>query len=764
MRTVSSFVRALSLALLSALGGAGAALAQPVTQTIALEMSLTGAGAFNGLPSVEGARLAVAEANRDAGEVPVQISVTDDKSSPAHAIAVAKEIAASGAVAEVGPIITVAAMATGPVFAKAGLAAIDPTATGDAVPLAGTTYQAIFNASAMGIALGNYLAYVLHGQCAAVLYQNDAHGQPIDGGFAKAAGRLHIAVNSYPFVDDAGRDGAVASAMQIAAASACYPAIVLGMQPGEAVTVIEALRRGGFMGPILSSNTIADDNFAKLFASTEEEQADPGFFTNNLYAAAPMIFDSADAATLAFAQRFHARFGHAPAWAAMQSYDATMLAIAAVRDAARSGSNAPIALRRQAALAYLATLNSADNAYPGVAAPIWFTTGRGREQPLRIGSFQGGLFVSAPLQLVPVAQPDAAQIKSGELRHVGHGYARIQQVVYAGMYLNEVQRLDIAANSFTADFYLWLRYAPAQNIGGQDPSQISFPDLVSGTFNPGAPVAARSLADGSVYKLWHVRGSFKNDFDLHRYPFDRQRLIIRLFNATADSSRIVYVLDRQSFPEISGMAAPPTENAGDAEAAEPKAAFAPPPSKFVLEAAPDAFRDLTQWNPRSVQEVRSNLVTLSALGDPVLVGQERQRELSGFALSVDVERRMFTALSKSLLPLALITLIMFSSLYFAPLLVKEKVTVAVTGALSGVVLQTSLNTQLGAVGYSMVIDDIFYVYFALSLLCIVSVLVAERYRSAGDGKAAVRTEIASRVMFAFIVVATGVAVYGSQNW
>jgi hypothetical protein len=91
------------------------------------------------------------------------------------------------------------------------------------------------------------------------------------------------------------------------------------------------------------------------------------------------------------------------------------------------------------------------------------------------------------------------------------------------------------------------------------------------------------------------------------------------------------------------------------------------------------------------------------------------------------------------------------------------VTVAVSGALSGAVLLAALNTQLGTVGYTMAVEYIFYVYFALSLLCIVAVLTAERYRTAGKGKIAVRTENISRALFAFLVIATAIAVLASQD-
>jgi hypothetical protein len=43
------------------------------------------------------------------------------------------------------------------------------------------------------------------------------------------------------------------------------------------------------------------------------------------------------------------------------------------------------------------------------------------------------------------------------------------------------------------------------------------------------------------------------------------------------------------------------------------------------------------------------------------------------------------------------------------------------------------------------------------------VLTAERYRTAGKGKIAVRTELVSRALFAFLVAATAIAVLASQN-
>jgi len=296
---------------------------------------------------------------------------------------------------------------------------------------------------------------------------------------------------------------------------------------------------------------------------------------------------------------------------------------------------------------------------------------------------------------------------------------------------------------------------------------------VRGNFDAKRPVAQGDLDDGTTYRLWQITGDFKNDYDLHHYPADRQTLVMRFFNARAASDRIVYVQDRRS-SGASSWSAPGTSTTANLGATAAHAATASPESAvgaamgdagaaaFDSPVAPEAFRNLTQWTPVRADEGRDNLVTQSALGDPRLVGFERIRELSGFNFSVELRRRVFATLAKTLLPLGLMALIMYASLHFPIALVKEKVTVAITGALSGAVLLSSINAQLGNIGYVIAIEYGFYAFFALCLLCIVAVLAAERLRGAGRQSMAITVERSGRNLFAagfLAMLAAGWLVY-----
>jgi hypothetical protein len=243
---------------------------------------------------------------------------------------------------------------------------------------------------------------------------------------------------------------------------------------------------------------------------------------------------------------------------------------------------------------------------------------------------------------------DPGEVASGAVVDIGGGrFARRQQVVYTGVYLNEIPRVDIAQSTFTADFYLWVRFARDAGAGAADPTEIDFPDLVRGSFDPNRPTRQGDLEDGTTYRLWPMHGDFKNDYDLRRYPFDRQHLTVRFFNARADSTRLAYVEDQGS-PEGGTPAAFVTPQGEDRPFGAIAATLAGLPTDALKNVSPDAFRNLTQWRPVHASERRDNVVIKSGLGDPRLVGLERVLELSGFQVVIELHRRIPTTLVQDL--------------------------------------------------------------------------------------------------------------------
>ena len=708
-----------------------------------LPIAEANAGMF-GAPVLNGIELAVEEAN--ASKLwPIALKVYDYTGDIDLAKQQASQILDSQAKLAVGPTFSTTSLAVGPIFAGASLASLTPTATADSITQNRTTFRTIFKNSDQGEILADYLVKGLKYSRAAVFIVDNAYGQTLQQGFQQAAAQLDLDPQYFVFTTE---QEALQMAEEVVADPDPPPVVLLTLAP-EGMAILTSLRRQGVTSPFLGGDAFADELVIEELAEQPEEQEQPGYFSNNLYALAPVIMDSANAETLAFAETYKQRFEREPTWTAVAGYDAAKLAVKAVREVApRFETNRSLRVSRFQVVNQLLSLDSLERAEPGLLGPFLFDEQQSRQQAIRVGKFNNGHFDSAPIQILPVLEPKPEELASGEVFEQSPGkYAREQKVVYTGVYINEISRVDIANSSFEADFYLWLRFAGEVSTDSTDPTDLIFPSMIGGSFNHDEPVERLQLSDGSQYWLWRVRGEFRNDFDLKSYPFDSQTLSLPFSNARSSLEQIVYVIDRRSDQGPSETAL--TANSAPNLELETGPTVVPHNTHSV--ASPQAFRQLSRWKALEAIARRDNLVTNSALGNPELVGVERQRELSGFLVTVEIERRALTTLAKSLLPLLIMSLILFASLFFPAELTNQKVTVAVTGALSGAVLLTNINNQLGGIGYTIALEYVFYLFFLLTLSAIVSAMLSTKLRVANRAKLAKRIERFTRLFFVAII-------------
>jgi ABC-type branched-subunit amino acid transport system substrate-binding protein len=699
---------------------------------IAAMLCLTGDERPFGQATLEGIQLALDEANARGIGPRIALKTYDEASTVEGGKRAAAEVVASRAPFVLGSVFSFLSLVEGPMLAQGGIASL-ATATSDLITQNPTTFRVLFKNSDQGELLANYINRVLGLRRVAAISIDDGYGRTLKSGFEAGATRLGLDATYYVFKTEVEAQKAV----EDIAADPTRPAVVLLMLDGVGARVLPALRRSGVTAPILGADSFGDETFSDRLAHEPEEQRRRGALSDGMYSVSPILLDSANAETLAFADRYRARYAHDPSWNATAGYDLGLLSAAAVRSLAKLGK-VDTAATRSAALAYFQSLDSPAQAVPGILGPIWFDQDHGRVQGVRIARLAGGHLESAPLQIVPVTKPSASELVSGAVFEMAPGhYGRLQQVVYAGVYLNEISHVDLARSSFGADFYLWLRFAKDAGPDGLDATDINFPNMLSGSFNSNRPAEQGEMPDGTVYRLWRVQGEFRNDYDLHDFPFDRQRLELPFFNARGASDRIVYVVDRRT---LAGGAVP--------DSASPDSA----PQQHPPIASPTAFTDLTQWQALGGTERRENLVTNSSLGDPRRVNTESYRELSGFIATFDVKRLALSTVVKTLMPLLLMTLIIYTTLHFPPVLIKEKVTVAITGALSGAVLLTAINSQLGSIGYTIAIEYAFFVFFGLTTFTIVAALVAQHLRHVKREQMAVATERLTRLVFALAIV------------
>jgi branched-chain amino acid transport system substrate-binding protein len=681
-------------------------------------------------------RLYVDQVNR-AGGVDgrrIDVLVFDDEGDDAQARERAQEITKSRAVIVLGHCRSGNAIAASPYYHAVRMPAITGNVGTDRVTVDNPYYfRTVFNNSAAASATAHYSRLVLDHQQASIIYTADELGRTLraafeetfkdDGGVIK-----HVWLyDARPAQRETSRRAIVDALANDAGAGVVYLALI----DTQAVDLIVDIRRRNPNIAMIGSHSLGSESFAKFFDAYPEEQRQPGYFTDGLYAASPLVYDSASAETRLFLEQYQQRYGSVPSWRAPKYYEAAIAAIHAIDAANIQNTTASLEDDRRRIWEQLTALvDHPAAALKGLTGPLYFDRQRNSVQPVRIGWFSKQQFISAPVQLAPISNHASIDLDverpANKVLLVGDHYAWRQQIVYTGIDINQISRLDQAQGTFRVDFYLWFRYA-----GEPDVADAVFPDAVELDFDWKAPLAAKTIA-GLNYRLYRVRGEFKTVFDFHDYPFDEQLLSLRMQHKRLTREQVVYVID------TFGLRLP----------REPE-----------VDAA--AFRALESWAFRGVRYSQDTLSSHSTRGDPAAFEEATPIDFSNFTVVATLQRRTSVFLIKTLLPLALLVLLVYMSLHFSADKHRDRVAVGVTALLAGAVMLTSIGTQLGEIGYTTAIEYGFYVFFGLCLFCILVALHSERLALNKQHAAAARLGVWSRVVYVLVVVAT-VAVYAVQ--
>ena len=510
--------------------------------------------------------------------------------------------------------------------------------------------------------------------------------------------------------------------------------IVVGCSIDVSPEIVKAIRRRGIRA-MLVIGAAGSDTYASNFIDEPEERAHPGFFTSNMFTTASIMFDTVGSLGQQFAEDYTAATGKRPSWFSAGGNDAMRLMVEALRRAHLGNTTASKAEDREKVRTALASIDGPDQAVPGLDGPLFFNAGRDMPRSLRFAYYDRGRLVSAPLQLVAVQHPDLVdlikELRAGNIINIGPDFFWVQHVVYAGIDIAHLNHIDVKGGSFNADLYVWLRYSG----DSADPTHIEFPDLDVATlpppFDPDKPQEQGELDDLN-YRLYRFTGDFKAVFDLHDYPFDTQDLIVRFQNDEQPREQVAYVIDQFGLRLHRPDPTPPAQRS--------------------------AFSDLQLWHATDVRYFVHALSISSTQGKPAFFDNDNRNEYGGFDTAITVHRDVFAFMVKTLVPLFLLVLVVFATLFFPSSLTKERTTIPVTGILTSAVLLISINNQLPSLGYTIALEYIFYVFFGLCLTAMCAGFLSEILRNKKYHGHAIAVDQIARGVYSTVVLVT-VAVF-----
>jgi hypothetical protein len=250
--------------------------------------------------------------------------------------------------------------------------------------------------------------------------------------------------------------------------------------------------------------------------------------------------------------------------------------------------------------------------------------------------------------------------------------------VKVGIYLNDVQSIDLHLHNYMVDFYIWFRWT------NPDIDPIASMEFVNNSESWGTMMTdgfekPEKMPDGSLYQFKHIQGKLSRKMDLHDYPFDKQIVQMIIEDSSSDAAQLQYVVDKVSVNtelKLPGfLYSDPTLMASD-------------------------YKHQTDF------------------------GDSRTADASTYSrltFDLPISRPHVNAFLKNILPIILAVVCCSMVFLLHPSLVDSRFQIAVIALLSIVGLQMSSSQDLPTIEYMTLLDNL-YVIGYLFCICVVAAL------------------------------------------
>ncbi len=477
----------------------------------------------------------------------IELDYYVDNNNKTQAEAVAKQIVKDNrAILVIGHNYSSTSSVAGPIYAQNAIPAISYSATNPKVTQNNPWYfRTIFNDASQGSFLAYYALKNLNYDHITIIYEPDNYGAFLAQVFeenaylngAKRVQSFKLNMNAPDEFKYRELHAAITSDKEQAGL------IFMATHSSEGIKLVKLLRDAGVKNPIMGPDAFYSTAFIHGFDDEAKELNNPGYYTNGIFLSAPIVFDVANAEAQQLKRQYLEAYGELPDWASAYGYD-TAKVLAAVIASSQGRFNhtaSSLADRREAVQRALAELNSPQNAVQGVTGLNYFDQNGDAVKPIFIAVLHDKRVVSGLSQYKDVPNVDEVtnleqQLASGSIIELADRYMYKMSVVFTGVKLHHIRRIDTQQHTSELDFTLWFRYR-----GDFDPSALEFSNSIDDISLPAPYMESES---GNIrYKAFRIKGLFRNDFmdDIQR----RGQISIgfALRNTEMDRNTLLYARD-----------------------------------------------------------------------------------------------------------------------------------------------------------------------------------------------------------------------------
>jgi len=265
--------------------------------------------------------------------------------------------------------------------------------------------------------------------------------------------------------------------------------------------------------------------------------------------------------------------------------------------------------------------------------------------------------------------------------------------VTVGVYVQNVQAVDLSTNSFSADFYIWLRW---RNPDIDAPAGVEVQNVFENWALTKTEVypEPRKQPDGSLVWLGRYQGNFNSPLSVSDYPFQSQTLRFVFEEAILNVDQLVYV-----------------------------------PDKDPITVNPDIT--LAGYNFGKPSIALDSHTYPTSFGD--VESAPHDRTYTRVVVEIPVTSPVTSGIFKTILPLLIVLIAAALGVIIPASYVDSKVNVPITALIALVAMQFGVSSALPEVGYLPMIDLIYLLaYTAVTAMLGSAVIGAWRFKQQGE--------------------------------
>ena len=228
--------------------------------------------------------------------------------------------------------------------------------------------------------------------------------------------------------------------------------------------------------------------------------------------------------------------------------------------------------------------------------------------------------------------------------------------IIVGIWLVNIEKVDLAASSYRLDFYLWFWF---------NSSEISLDDVKEFEFVNGFPTKYEISANETLgYLEYRVRGDFIKTFDFSRYPYETHTLTIEIEHKNLNASFIIFEAD--------------------------------------LTSTVDEAINVAGWELGNFEMFETK-------------HSYDKEAYSRFIFSINLKRPIISSFIKSVLPVSVITTISLLAFFISPQNFAQRIGLGVTTLLSATTFHLSLLSGIPPTGYLTLADRMMFAVYVIFL-------------------------------------------------